>query len=63
MAQIVNLRLSRKRRSREAARKKADVNAVLHGESGAARRLREAEARLEARRLEGHRRDDRERDG
>lgn len=60
MAGAVNLRQARKRRARMAARAEADANAARHGEPKAARRLREAEAGLEARRLDGLRRDDRE---
>jgi hypothetical protein len=58
MARITSLRLARRRRARAAARAKADAEAARHGEPKAARRLREAAARLEARRLDGHRRDD-----
>jgi hypothetical protein len=54
----VNLRLERKRKGRAAARDKADANAARHGEAKAGRSLREARAELEARRLEGHRRED-----
>ncbi|HUF87225.1 MAG TPA: DUF4169 family protein [Thermohalobaculum sp.] len=60
MGKVVNLRRTARRRARDAARAEADANAARHGETGAARRLRETEARLEARRLEGHRRDDTE---
>lgn len=56
MAGVVNLRRARKRRSRDTARNKADANALQHGESKAERRLREARATLEERRLAGHRR-------
>ena len=58
MAGVVNLRRRRKQRAREEARSEADANAARHGEAGAARRLRAAEADLAARRLEGHRRED-----
>ena len=57
MAGIVNLRRRRKQRAREEARNKADANAFHHGESKAERRLREARATLDDRRLAGHRRD------
>jgi hypothetical protein len=57
MAEIVNLRLARKRRRRGQAEKAAAENRTKHGRTGgdkaAARVLRD----LEARRLEGHRRD------
>lgn len=58
MPKVASLRLARKRRARAEARTQADASAARHGEPKAARRLREAEARLEARRLDGHRRDD-----
>ena len=58
MAVVVNLRQARKRRARTATRAEADANAARHGEPKAQRRLREAEAGLEARRLDGLRRDD-----
>ena len=58
MAEIVNLRRRRKRMARETARTEADANAARHGETSAARELREARAALEMRRLEAHRRGD-----
>ncbi len=58
MAGVVNLRRHRKRRTRGAARVEADANAARHGEPGAERRLRDARAGLETRRLEGHRQGD-----
>ena len=57
MARIVNLRRHAKRRAREEARNKADANAFHYGESKTERRLREARAALDERRLAGHRRD------
>ena len=57
-AEIVNLRLGRKRKARAEARSRADANAARHGEAKPVRSLREAREDLEARRLEGHRRDD-----
>ena len=57
MAEIVNLRRHARRRAREEARNKADANAFKHGETKAERRLREARATLDERRLAGHRRD------
>lgn len=62
MAEILNLRRGRKRRAREAARREADAQATLHGESKAVRRLRASRAALEARRLDGHRRSDGDQD-
>jgi hypothetical protein len=57
-AEIVNLRLGRKRKVRAQARARADANAARHGQSKAARTLRAARDDLEARRLDGHRRKD-----
>lgn len=54
----VNLRRARKQRAREEARAGADANAARHGEAKPVRSLREARGELEARRLEGHRRED-----
>ncbi len=54
----VNLRHARKQKAREEARAEADANAARHGEARPVRSLREAREDLEARRLEGHRRDD-----
>jgi hypothetical protein len=57
-AEIVNLRLGRKRKARAEARTKADANAARHGQTKAERTLRAARQDLEARRLDGHRRED-----
>ncbi|MCH8951043.1 MAG: DUF4169 family protein, partial [Proteobacteria bacterium] len=57
-AKPVNLRRARKVRAREEARTEADANAARHGEAKPVRSLRQAREVLEARRLEGHRRDD-----
>ena len=54
----VNLRRARKQKVREEARTQADANAARHGEAKPVRSLREAREELEARRLEGHRRED-----
>ena len=54
----VNLRHARKHKARAEARTEADANAARHGEARPVRSLREAREDLEARRLEGHRRDD-----
>ena len=56
-AQIVNLRLARKRRARKARRRAADENAARHGQSKAARRLHEARADRARRMLDAHRLD------
>ncbi len=57
-AKIVNLRLGRKRKAQAQARAKADANAARHGQTRAERTLRAAREELEARRLDGHRRED-----
>ena len=54
---VVNLRQARKRKVRDEARAQADQNAARHGEAKGARDLRAAREELEARRLDGHRRD------
>ncbi|TVQ57095.1 MAG: DUF4169 family protein [Rhodobacteraceae bacterium] len=54
---VINLRLARKRRARDAARRAADLNAAKHGESGDLRKAREAETALRTRTLDGARRD------
>ena len=54
----VNLRRARKHKVREEARAEADASAARHGEAKPVRSLREAREALEARRLEGHRRED-----
>ncbi len=57
-AEIVNLRLERKRKARAETRTKADADGARHGQSKAERTLRAAREDLEARRLDGHRRED-----
>ena len=57
-AETVNLRLERKRKARAETRTKADANATRHGQTKAERTLRAAREDLEARRLDGHRRED-----
>ncbi len=57
-AEIVNLRLERKRKARAETRTKADANATRHGQTKAERTLRAAREDLAARRLDGHRRED-----
>ena len=54
---VINLRRTRKQKAREDARAVADTNAARHGEARPVRSLREARDELEARRLEGHRRE------
>jgi len=55
---LVNLRRARKQKARDDARSQADTNAARHGEAKPVRALREAREELEARRLDGHRRED-----
>jgi hypothetical protein len=57
MAELVNLRTVRKQRKRDTSRKEAAEASAKSGEGKAARRKREAEAELAARRFEGHRRE------
>ena len=57
-ANPVNLRRARKHKARQQARAEADASAARHGEAKPMRSLRQAREVLEARRLEGHRRDD-----
>ncbi len=56
--QPVNLRRARKHKAREGARAEAEANAARHGQTRAGRSLRAAREELEARRLDGHRRED-----
>ena len=57
MAEIVNLRQTRKRKVRETARETGDRNAARHGRSKADRARETAEAERVSRAFEGHRRD------
>jgi hypothetical protein len=54
---VVNLRAARKARDRAAKRAAADANAAKHGESRAARTIREAEADRIQRTVDGARRE------
>ncbi len=58
MADVINLRLARKARKRDDAARQADANRARHGETKAARQLREAEAARAARQLDGNKRDE-----
>ena len=58
MAKIENLRLHRKRRARDAARRKGYASAAKHGRSRAEDERDALERSLADRRLDGHRRDD-----
>lgn len=57
MAELINLRLARKARTRSKAAQQAAENRALHGQSLAERRLKEAEAERKARHFDAHRRE------
>lgn len=57
MAEIVNLRQTRKRKRRDAAAKQAAENRTAHGRTAAERREGKRLGEIAARRLEGHKRD------
>jgi len=54
---VLNLRRTRKQKARTEARAVADASAARHGEAKPVRSLRATQAELDARRLEGHRRE------
>jgi hypothetical protein len=54
---VINLRRARKERARREKRERGDMNATVHGVSRAERTLAESRSELEARKLDGHRRD------
>ena len=58
MSKPVNLNRARKERARQEARRKADENAVRFGRTKAERTRESAQAELEARRHEAHKRDE-----
>lgn len=58
MAEIVNLRLARKRKARAEAVSKADENRMKFGQKKVATDLRRAETKLENDKLDGHKLDD-----
>jgi hypothetical protein len=57
MAEIVNLRRARKKKSRAGKRGAADANAAKFGRSKAQKRLQDAEATKAERDLSGHKRE------
>lgn len=57
MAEILNLRLARKRKARAQAGEKAARNRAVHGRSGAERAKAEAERQRAQATLDGHRRE------
>ncbi|MEN9718715.1 MAG: hypothetical protein RIQ99_1593 [Pseudomonadota bacterium] len=58
MAEVINLRLARKARKRDAAARQAQANRALHGEPKALRAVREAEAARAARQHDATKRED-----
>lgn len=59
MAEVVNLRMARKRRERDERERTAAENRVRHGTSKAERHVTRAESERAASALDGHRRDGR----
>lgn len=57
MADVINLRLARKARSRSKAAQQAAENRALHGQTTAERRLKAAEEERKVRQLDAHRRE------
>ncbi len=57
MAEVINLRLARKARTRSKAAVQAAENRALHGQTRAERQGRQAEAERKVRALEAHLRD------
>lgn len=57
MAEIVNLRMTRKRKARDEKERIAEQNRLLHGRSKAEKLRIEAEADKSSAFLEGHRRE------
>lgn len=55
MAEIVNLRMARKAKKRDAAERQAAANRSKHGQAKGDRLRQEQEAARQARRLDGHR--------
>lgn len=62
MADLVNLRLARKRRDRAAREEQAAQNRLIHGRSGAQKAADRAETDKVSRLLDGHRLSARTRD-
>jgi len=55
MAEIINLRMARKARTRDEAARKADANRALHGQTKGERQARKAEQDRAARHIDGAR--------
>jgi hypothetical protein len=54
---VINLRRARKERVRREKRRSGDENAAVHGRLGPEKALTDAQAKQEARRLDGHKRE------
>ena len=63
MSKIVNLRQARKQKARNDKRKQGSANAVVFGQSKAARNRDERDAKKQRDWVEGHRLDDPPQDG
>lgn len=57
MADVINLRLARKARARGKAAQQAAENRARHGQTGAERKLRQAEDERKVCQLDAHRRE------
>ena len=55
MAEIINLRLARKKKARDDKQRQAEQNRALHGATRAEKAARKAEAERAARQLDGAR--------
>ena len=58
MAEIINLRQARKAKARSEKESAAEANRLKFGRSKAEKTLSEAEKKLSARKLDGHKRED-----
>ena len=58
MADIVNLRRTRKNKARQEAETEAAAKRLQHGQSKAGKKFSKAEQEAAARKLDGHKRDD-----
>jgi hypothetical protein len=58
MNEIINLRRVRKGKARAAAEAEAEANRAAHGRTKAERNLSKAQQEANARKLDGHKRDD-----
>ncbi len=56
MAEIVNLRMARKRKTRADAEKQAEANRLQHGRSKSEKQLTKAEKALQGRQIDAHKR-------